>query len=266
VSDDQLPTTDDRPAFRRGVVRPVDCLSEGWRLIKDQYWLFLGITIVGVLLGSAVPFVNLFLIGPMMCGIYYCFFRHFRGRSVKFEMLFRGFDDFVQSLIATLIMIVPALVILVPAYVIFIVGMVSSLPKPAPGGPPPAPSGGFFVAFALFYLVVLIVVIVLQIFFFFTYPLITDRRLTGVQAVATSFRAASANFGGILGLVLLIFLLNMAGSLACCIGQFFVLPLHYAAVAVAYRQVFESTAPEPPPVADYGDPDVRPLPPERRPA
>jgi hypothetical protein len=260
MSDDQLPATDDRPAFRRGVVRPFQCLSEGFQLIKDQYWLFLGITFVGVLIASLVPLG--ILAGPMMCGIYYCLFRHFRGRSVKFEMLFKGFDDFVQSLIATLLMIIPALVILVPAYIIFVVGMIASMPKPAPappGGPvppPPAPGGEFFAALGLFYLVFFIVIIVLQIFFFFVYPLIVDRKLTGVQAVGASFRAAMGNFGGLLGLVLLFALLNLAGSLACCVGAIFVIPIHYAAYAVAYQKVFGSgETPESPEVADYKEPD-----------
>ena len=58
--------------FRRGVVEPVECLKEGWALIKDQYWLFLGISLVGMLLGGAVPIV---LLGPMMSGIFLCLFK-----------------------------------------------------------------------------------------------------------------------------------------------------------------------------------------------
>ena len=41
--------------FHQGVIRPVDCLKEGWALIKDQYWLFFGISLVGLLIGGAVP-------------------------------------------------------------------------------------------------------------------------------------------------------------------------------------------------------------------
>jgi hypothetical protein len=32
--------------------------------------------------------------------------------------------------------------------------------------------------------------------------------------------------------------LSVLGSFACCVGQFFVLPLNFAATAVAYRTVF----------------------------
>jgi hypothetical protein len=263
MSDDLTAPADDRPAFRRGVVRPYQCLSEGFQLIKEQYWLFLGITLVGALIAGAVPLG--ILAGPMMCGIYHCLLRHFRGRSVKFEMLFRGFDDFLQSLIATLLMVLPLIAILVPAYILLIVGMIASMPAPAPGAPPPSgPPAGFFAALGAFYVVVFVVSVLVQVFFFFTYPLITDKKLSGVQAVGTSFRAAMGNFGGVLGIVLLVTLLSLAGSLACCVGAFFVLPIHYAAFAVAYRKVFdpEVDAEEPPPIQEYGEPDERPLPPE----
>jgi hypothetical protein len=249
---------DERPSFNTGAVRPVECLREGWGLIKNKYWLFLGISIVGVLIVSA-PMVGLFLVGPIMCGIYICLFRHERGQFVKFEMLFRGFDYFVQSLIATLIMIIPALVILVPAYVMFFAAIISQMPKQAPGAPPPPldPSAIWTIlaAFGLFFLVVMLVSIVLQVLFFFTYPLIVDRKLTGVQAIGASFRAAHANFGGVLGLVLLIALLGLVGVLACYVGAFFVLPIHFAAYAVAYRKVFprsDEPTPDDPNVADYG--------------
>src|SRR6266550_3254308 len=49
--------TPDNIQFRTGVIKPVECLKEGWALIKDQYWLFLGIVFVGVFIGSAVPIV-----------------------------------------------------------------------------------------------------------------------------------------------------------------------------------------------------------------
>jgi hypothetical protein len=33
--------------FRRGAIAPMECIKEGWALIKDQYWLFLGIRFAG---------------------------------------------------------------------------------------------------------------------------------------------------------------------------------------------------------------------------
>ena len=73
--------------FNRGVIKPVECLKEAWGLIKDQYWLFLGICAVGMLIGSAFAIA---LMGPMICGIYLCLFQRMRGEPVKFENLFKG--------------------------------------------------------------------------------------------------------------------------------------------------------------------------------
>src|ERR1700694_860328 len=102
------PNTSD---FNSGVVAPVECLKEGWALIKDQYWLFLGISVVGMLLASAFAIV---LMGPMMCGIYFCLFQHMRGERVSFDGLFKGFDYFAQSVIATLIQMIPAVIMIIP--------------------------------------------------------------------------------------------------------------------------------------------------------
>src|SRR5947209_9073420 len=96
--------------FRSRAVRPVDCLTAGWRLIQDQYWLFLGITLVGLIIGSLAPLG--ILQGPCMCGIFYCLARRDRGRRVSFDMLFKGFDYFVDSLVATLFMIVPIMLLI----------------------------------------------------------------------------------------------------------------------------------------------------------
>src|SRR3712207_6027915 len=100
------------PEFNRGAVRPMECMREGWALIKDQYWLFLGMSVVALFIGSAVPLG--ILMGPMMCGLDLAFFRRQRGEPVTFDLLFKGFDYFKESIIATLIQVVPMLLVLLP--------------------------------------------------------------------------------------------------------------------------------------------------------
>ena len=58
-------------------------------------------------------------------------------------------------------------------------------------------------------------------------------------------RTWEALAGGLIGLVVLNFLMTLVGLLACYVGAFFVLPIHFAAVAVAYRQVFPDEYVEP---------------------
>src|SRR5438445_3247924 len=92
------------PEFNRGTISPMTCLQEGWTLIKDDYWLMVGMTLVAILLGAMVPFG--IILGAMMCGLYMCLFARMRREPVRFDMLFKGFDYFVQSLIVTLLHII----------------------------------------------------------------------------------------------------------------------------------------------------------------
>jgi hypothetical protein len=84
--------------FNRHAVRPIECFREGWRLIKDDYWLFFGITFVGLLIAGV--FAPL-LLGPMWCGIDICLLRRLNGRQVRLSNLFEGFNFFGPSVVCT---------------------------------------------------------------------------------------------------------------------------------------------------------------------
>jgi uncharacterized membrane protein len=237
--------------YRRNAIEPVQCIKAGWELVKDQYWLFVGMALVGLMIGSAVPLG--ILLGPMMCGLFLTFFKRRRGEPIEFGTLFKGFDYFGPSLIATLLHIVPILAIIIPAYFLFYVSLIVSVA--AQGDKPnPAAMLGVFGMFALFWVVMIFVIIIISIGFTFVYPLIVDRRLAGFDAVKLSFKAAMANFWRLLGMVLLTSLMGIAGMLLCYVGMFLVLPISYAAIAAAYEQVFglgnvseASNLPPPPP-------------------
>jgi uncharacterized membrane protein len=241
--------------FKRNVVEPVQCIKDGWAIIKDRYWLFVGICAVGLLISSAVPLY--ILMGPMMCGINLCFFKQRRGLQVEFGDLFKGFDFFGPSLIATLLYIVPIMAVVVPAYIFFYLGMIFSMVASGQSGEPnPAAPLAVFVMFMIFILVILVVILLISVGFTFSYALIVERKLQGFDAVKLSFRAAMANFWRLLGMMILTGLLGLAGTLLCYVGLFLVLPISYAAIDVAYEQVFglsnpnedQSNLPPPPPV------------------
>lgn len=240
--------------FKRNAVAPMTCLSEGFNLIKDRYWFFVGMCFVALLVGGAVPFG--ILMGPMMCGLFMTFFRKRQRQPIEFGTLFKGFDHFGQSVIATLIHVVPVVIILVPAYLLFYVGLIVTM---AAGSSSPD-SGqtavlGFTALMLLFWLAVFMVIIVISIAFTFSYPLIVDRRLQGVDAVKLSAKAAMANFWKLLGLSMMSGLIGFLGVLCCYVGVFFVFPISYSAIAIAYEQVFgisdtpvQPDLPPPPPV------------------
>ena len=243
-------TTPDIP-YKRNAVEPIACIKGGWELVKPQYWLIVGMCFISYFIGSAVPMG--ILMGPMMCGIFLTYFALRRGEPIEFGMLFKGFEFFGPSVIATLLHMIPIIVIIVPTYLLFYVSMFVSLAAQG-NDPNPAAFLGVMATFSLVLLVVFIAIIVISIGFTFTYPLIVDRRLQGFDAVKLSFKAAMANFWRLLGMMLLGSLLGMAGMLLCGLGLFLVFPITYGAVACAYEQVFglsntpgPSNVPPPPP-------------------
>lgn len=238
--------------FRRNAVQPIECIKEAWALIKDQYWLFVGICAVGLLVGSAVPLG--ILMGPMMCGIYMILFKRMRNEPFEFGLLFKGFDYFGPSLVATLLHVIPILVVVVPAYLMFYFAFILSIV--AQGDEPnPAAMFGVMGLFIIFWLVMVVIIIFISIGFTFSYTLIVDRKLQAIDAIKWSFKAATANFWRLLGMTLLTGLLTFVGLLLCYVGAFLVFPIQYGAIAVAYEKVFGladpsqafSNLPPPPP-------------------
>jgi hypothetical protein len=230
--------------LNRGAVRPVQCFIEGWRLIKDDYWLFMGIAFVGSLIGHAVPLQ--ILLGPMFCGIEICLLRRMRGERVSFNHLFEGFNHFAPSLVATLFVSIPTLIatlLIIVAYFVLIVGVVVPM-APHGGGPPDASFFASFFGVLFGYMAALMFVpFILSAPFIFMYGLIVEHRLSGPQAFLTSLRAVFGNLFGVAGLMLLTLLLLYAGMLVFCVGAYLVLPVMYASYAVAYRQVFPHVGP-----------------------
>ncbi|MCD4748478.1 MAG: hypothetical protein K8R59_03815 [Thermoanaerobaculales bacterium] len=238
--------TDPQTTFQRVPIRPMDCLSESWNLLSGQYWIFLAITLVGMLIQSFVP-MNI-LTGPMLCGIFIAWFTLMRGEAITFEMLFKGFDFFAQSLIASMILLAVVFVIMIPCYVILFAGI--ALGAAAAQDAPEVMGLAALLSTSLFLLVILTVMTVIMTLCLFLYPLIVDRKLKAIPALKTSAAAAWANLGGVLGLLALTSLIATIASLFCFIPVFFVTPWIFGAVGVAYRRVFPEISAEAPVLGD----------------
>ena len=239
----------EEPIFNSGAVRPFECLSGGWQLIKDQYFLFVAMFLIIVVLVTCIPFAGI-IYGAWMIGIYYALLGRMRGEPASFNALGKGFGFFSQGFVIALLSGLPFALVSVAVKLMEL--RFDEIKKTYPGETPVPPEvlteqfiwlALFIFAFALFHLIT-------GLIFPFAYQLVVERNLSGWQAIKLSARAARANLGGVLGLVLLEMILGTMGILLCCIGLVLVMPLTKAAWTVAYRQVFPAPAqdqPAPPP-------------------
>lgn len=219
--------------FSRGQIRPVECVKEGWEIIKDQYWLVFAICLVGMLLAGIVPLAILF--GPMMCGIFYCLLQKMNNQPIAFEGLFKGFDYFLPSFIATLFLIVPAFVFGLLAYIPMVVMQFSLMNS---RNPDPNLVFTYFGVFAVMMIIFALVVGTIHALLMFAYPLIVEYKLSGIEAAKLSASAVLKNLSGIGGLIAVHIGLMFVGYLLCIVGVYLVFPVILASAVVAYRKVF----------------------------
>ena len=249
--------------FYSGAIDAGECVNNGWNLVKPNYWMYFGITLLAVILISCIPCINFFLIGPVGVGVYYVLLKGMRHEPVDFGMMFKGFEKFVPAMVVGLIQSLPGIVWTVIDYGANIASLVG-------GGIGNGSSGNFYqadgfespilagitAAYVVLGLLFAIVSVVWGITFIFALPILAEHDVSPTEALKLSARAAWSNIGGIILLILIQVLIAIAGVLALCVGVFFVIPILYAATAFAYRQVFPLSDRQinftPPPPTEYG--------------
>ncbi|MGI8556456.1 MAG: hypothetical protein ACR2LT_08905, partial [Pyrinomonadaceae bacterium] len=218
--------------FKTGVIRPVECFKEGWELIKDEYWLFLGISLVGGLIAGFSLYI---LLGAMFCGIYYCLQQKYNHQPFNFGDLFKGFEFFLPGFIASLFFVVPNILMMISNLAVQLI-----LPGYIQRNGGMEAFWSFFGIYMGFIGILGIIMACFHALIIFTFPLIVEYRLSGIEALKLSMKAVWQNLGGVIGLIACQIGLAFIGLLACYFGIFFVLPLMYAGIYVAYRKVFPS--------------------------
>ena len=221
---------DQEISFRKVSIRPIELLKEAKNLVGDQYWLFVGIAFVGMLIASLVPFGVLW--GPMMCGIYLCYLHKSQNQQVMFDTLFKGMDYFVESLIVSLIKLAAAVLIVVPVVYFVFLGLVAVQEQLNPG------FAGVAIPLILVITLYGLLVAIVMLWFLFAYLLIIDRGLKAMPAIKASGRAGWANAGGLVGMLMLYGLISGLGTCCCYVPAILFLPLVFGAVFLAYREIF----------------------------
>jgi len=251
-----------RIEFRTGRVSSREMFSEARALMSGHFWIMVGICLLGLIVGGVAPFGV--LMGPMMCGIFMCWFAIMRNEKPTFSLLFEGFDVFMESLVATLIQLGISMLTMVLAFVVMAVGGVALLAVAGAGGGQPggnaeAAMGLLTIgAFVFFYGLIIGVSILVGALFAFTWPLIVDYRLSGLEAVKLSARAAWANLGNVFRLMILNVVVVAVAAVFCYLPVFLVFPIVFGSQAVLYRRIFPAAVSSGP-VGEYWEepqPDV----------
>ncbi|PYT01132.1 MAG: hypothetical protein DMF63_04070 [Acidobacteria bacterium] len=232
--------------FNTGAIKPVECVKEGFELIKKDYWILFAIGLVGGLIGGATMYI---LAGAMFCGIFFAYLKAVDGKPVTFDDLWKGMNWFGPGLLVVAFIVVPLIGFYIFAYVSMIGAII--------GGSQAGEAGlvGAFVVIGIIDLVVLVAMVSFHTLLMFSFPLIVDRNLGAIDAMRTSAKAVWHNLGGVVGLVVVNMGLAFVGYLALCFGLYFVIPIIIAGNVVAYRRVFPSlemrTNVNPPPPDSY---------------
>lgn len=226
--------------YQSGAIDPTGCISNGWELVKRNYWMYFGITILAMIIVGCIPVVNWFLFGPIMAGVYTCFLKEMRGEPVDFGMMFKGFEKFVPTMIVGLLQLLPTIIYQIVSWTMDIGRFIAM----SQGRTGQDVATGISIASGIFGLIFLVVSIVWAITFAFAVPLVAEHNLKPMEAIRLSASAAWSNIGGLILLWILAGLLGLAGMIALCIGILFVMPIVYAAMAFSYRQVFPDMGPQ----------------------
>lgn len=236
--------------FLRGSINPGDCISGGWNLIKDNYWLFFGIAMVAIILTACIPCVNIFISGPITAGVYYCMFTQIRQQQpVEFGMMFKGFENIVPTMVVGILAILPEILGQVIRLVANFAQIGLDMNRGGSGGgrnfyatQDTIFSTGLGIALIIFGIVFFFVAIAWRITFYFAIPLLADHpELEIMETIKLSARAGWSNWGMIIVLSILQGLVAIVGVFALCVGLLFVIPILQASNAIAYRQVFPET-------------------------
>ncbi len=182
------------------------CITRGWALVRDNPGLTIGSSLLIALVSfalSMIPVVGLvaIFINPVLLGgLAYTFTRRIRGETPTVGDAFCGFNvAFLQLGLAGLV-----------SALLICIGMLLCL---LPG-------------------------IYLAVGYTFALPLVIDKKLDFWAAMEVSRRLVHKRWWAIFGLLIVLFLINMVGILACLVGWIVTAPISIAAVMYAYEDLF----------------------------
>jgi uncharacterized membrane protein len=172
---------------------PGKWIGAGWSLVQADLANSVLVTLVFVLV-SCVPLIG----GALIAGFHYYFQKKLMGRPAEFADLFKGFNFFVPTLVASIL-----------------IGLFAGLGT----------------------LLCIIPGLVIAAMYKFTYLFIVDKRMDFWPAMQASHAIVKQDYFGSSMFLLALIGINILGALCCVIGVFVALPVTIAAITVAYQEI-----------------------------
>ncbi|MCX6622702.1 MAG: hypothetical protein NTY38_16875 [Acidobacteria bacterium] len=170
-------------------------VSAAWTLVTADWLTYGFIAIIGTIVSGAVPLI---LAGPIAAGYHLVFVRRLLGRKPELADLFLGFNFFVPTMIAGVLI-------------------------------------GVFTGLASLFC--LIPGLVVAAMYMFSYLFIVDKKMDFWPAMQASHAVVKQDYVGFSVFLLALIGINLLGLLCCVVGLLVTAPLSYAATTIAYRDV-----------------------------
>ena len=170
-------------------------LGAGWQIVQQNIGTYM---LMALLFGALAACVPVVLHGPLMVGFHIAFMRKIVRGTMEVGDLFKGFNFFVPSLVASLLI-----------SIFTTIGFVFCI---IPG-------------------------IVVSAMFMFTYLFILDKRMDFWPAMQASHEIVKRNYVGFSLFIVATMLLNFVGILCLLVGILITIPITFAAITVAYREI-----------------------------
>lgn len=228
---------------------PIQYMKRSYRMMQERYFLFLGITLCGMLVGACGPFG--ILLGPMITGVYLCFLQHESGETVKFDTLFQGFHRFVPALLVTLAALLCNILVSFVLIILFASAAVLFVILIGDGSMNGIAASFVGIVFAVAYILLLLMTFLAFVPFAFCFQLIAEHNMSAGTAIQTSFNAARHNLAPLAFTYLCLSLFGMVAALFCYVPMLFLMPIQLGATFIIYRDTFpkpEMTGTTQPPV------------------
>ena len=172
---------------------PGKWIGEGWELVKADMGTYVLISLIFFLL-NGVPFIQ----GALIAGFHIYTMKKLFGRPAEFGDLFKGFNFFIPTLVAAIL-----------------IGLFTFLGT----------------------LLCIIPGLVVAAMYKFTYLFIVDKRMDFWPAMQASHAVVKNDYFGFTMFLLLAGLVNLLGCLCCFVGLLVTVPVTIAAITVAYKEI-----------------------------